>query len=117
MTAKTADGKEVFKDERIYMPIPALMGRSETMGRGPYDKSGMVRDTALPPHKTTVEKFDVNLFNVGEKDGKKTYDAVATDFVVDIELWYQPYGKKDDAGNAVMWNKASKKITLARTIK
>jgi hypothetical protein len=116
VTAKTSDGKEVFKDERIFMPIPALMGRSETMGRGPYDKSGLVRDTSLPPHKTTTEKFDVNLFNVTEKDGKKVYEAVANDFVVDIELWYLPYGKKDDPGNSQLWNKFSKTISLSRTI-
>lgn len=59
MTAKTADGKEIFKTSKIYMPVPQQIGRGDRMGRGPYEKSCIIRDLSLPPHKTIIEKFKI----------------------------------------------------------
>jgi len=114
VTAKTLDGKEIFKDEKIYMPIPQQFGRGDRMGRGPYEKSGLIRETSLHPNKTKVEKFDVPLYIEQKKDGKLVRDPIAHDFNIEVELWYLPYGKKDDPGNSVMWKKYTKQISLAK---
>ena len=45
MTEKDSNGKELFKQSKIYMPIPQQLGRGDKMGRGPYEKSGILRDT------------------------------------------------------------------------
>lgn len=114
MTAKTEDGKEIYKAEKIYMPVPQQFGIGDKMGRGPYEKSGMIRDTSLPPHKTVTEKFEVPLYTEEKADGKIKRNLIADDFVIDVELWYLPYGKKDDPGNSVMWNQFTKKISIGK---
>ncbi len=108
------DGKEIYKKEKIYMPIPQQFGNSDKMGRGPYEKSGFIRDTSLPPMKTVVAQFDIPLYTEVTKEGKTTRALIANDFLVDVELWYLPYGKKDDPGNSVMWNKFTKKISIEK---
>jgi len=70
VTAKTADGKVFYKNEKIYMPVPQQMGRGDKMGRGPYEKSGILRDTSLPPLKTTREKFTIPVYTEATKDDK-----------------------------------------------
>ena len=112
MTAKTEDGKEIFKAEKIYMPVPQQFGIGDKMGRGPYEKSGIIRDSGLPPGKTVTEKFDVPLYTEVQTDGKITRNLIANEFLIDVELWYLPYGKRDDPGNSVMWEKVTKKIGL-----
>lgn len=112
VTAKTSDGKEVYKAEKIYMPVPQQFGIGNKMGRGPYEKSGIVRDSSLPANKTIVEKFELPLYKQETKDGKLVRSPIAGEFDVDVELWYLPYGKKDDPGNSMMWNKFSKKIAF-----
>lgn len=114
MTAKTLDGKVFYKGEKIYMPIPQQFGRGDKMGRGPYEKSGIIRDMSLPPHKTLTEKFYIPVYNESKKDGKLVREIIANDFTVDVELWYLPYGKKDDEGNAQMWKKETRKISIAK---
>jgi hypothetical protein len=114
VTAKTLDGKEVYKTEKIHMPVPQQFGIGEKMGRGPYEKSGILRDTSLPPGKMVVEKFDIPLYKEEKVDGKLVRSPIAYEFDVDVELWYLPYGKKDDPGNAVMWNKFTKRITVPK---
>ena len=112
MTAKTLEGKEIYKTEKIYMPVPQQFGVGDKMGRGPYEKSGMIRDTSLPPHKTVTEQFEVPLYAEVKADGKVKRNLIANDFIIDVELWYLPYGKKDDPGNSVMWNKFTKEIRI-----
>lgn len=114
MTAKTLDGKEIFKTEKIYMPIPQQLGRGDKMGRGPYEKSGLIRETSLHPNKTKVEKFEIPLYVEEQKDGKLVRTPIANDFTIDVELWYLPYGKKDDPGNSIMWKKHTKQISLTK---
>ncbi len=61
VTAKTADGTTVFSKSREYMPIAQRLGRGGRTGRGPYERTGIVEDTALPPNRTVRERFDVVL--------------------------------------------------------
>lgn len=112
MTAKTNDGKVFYSDEKIFMPVPQQMGRGDKMGRGPYEKSALIRDTSLPPLKTVKEQFQIPVYNEITKDGKTVRSIIANEFTVDIELWYLPYGKKEDPGNAQKWFSTSKKLTI-----
>lgn len=114
MTAKTVDGKEIFKTSKIYMPVPQQLGRGDRMGRGPYEKSGIIRDSSLPPYKTIAEKFEIP-FPVEEvKEGGKVIRKVLNhDMTVDIELWYLPFGTKTDS--PFLWRKVTKKIKISKT--
>jgi hypothetical protein len=112
VTAKTKDGKVFYTNEKIFMPIPQQMGRGDKMGRGPYEKSGLIRDTSLPPRKTVKEEFSIPVYTEAMKDGKTTRTIIANDFTVDVELWYLPYGKKDDPGNAQQWFAVSKNLHI-----
>ncbi len=114
VTAKTADGKVFYKNEKIYMPVPQQMGRGDKMGRGPYEKSGILRDTSLPPLKTTREKFTIPVYTEATKDDKLVRTIIANDFTVDVEVWYQPYGKKDDPGNAQKWFAVTKNMHIEK---
>jgi len=78
------------------MPVPQRLARGEKMGRGPYEKSGMVADTALHPGKKYKEHFEI-YYPVQEKlvDGK-TQRSLATDKLkVQVKLRYQPFGPKE----------------------
>lgn len=108
------DGKEFFKTEKIYMPIPQQFGRGDKMGRGPYEKGGLLKDTSLPPLRTVKEVFYIPVYNESTKDGKLVRSIIANEFTVDVELWYLPYGKKDDPGNAVKWHTYSKKVGIEK---
>ncbi len=114
VTAKTKDGKVFYQDQRIYMPIPQQFGTGDKMGRGPYEKSGILRDTSLPPMRTVTEKFYIPVYKESTKDGKMSRDIITSDFTVDVELWYLPYGKKDDEGNAQMWQKITKTLSIEK---
>ena len=41
------------------MPHPARFGVTNQMARGPYEKSGLIRDTSLPPMRTVRERFEI----------------------------------------------------------
>ncbi len=111
MTAKTTDGKEIYNNQKIYMPYPGRMGRGSEMGRGPYEKSGLLRETSLPPMKTTKETFEIPYpFKSYEKDGKKTRDLINDEIVVDIKLWYLPFGEFE--GHEVVFFEEQKKLDL-----
>ena len=112
MTAKTLDDKVFYTNEKIYMPIPQQLGRGQKMGQGPYEKSGLIHDSALPPRKTTKESFMIPVYTESEEEGKLIRTQIAQDFVVEVEIWYLPYGKKDDSGNAQKWFSVTKKLHL-----
>ncbi len=114
MTAKTSDGNVFYTTEKIYMPTPQQFGRGDKMGRGPYEKSGMLRDVSLPPHKTVKEQFSIPVYTDATKDGKLVRTLLANDFTVDVEVWYLPYGKKDDPGNAQKWFAVSKQMHIEK---
>lgn len=74
------------------------------MGRGPYDKSGILVDWALHPLEEKKEEFRIL---VPAKDGKpENYE-----YIVEVELWYFPFGKKDEY--AQLWRKATHKVTFS----
>lgn len=75
VTAKTFDGKEIFKDSRIYMP-QATNSRDEKMVFGAHRKAGYIRDTSLQPFMPKTETFQ---FKVPE--GVRSIDVV-------VELTY-----------------------------
>jgi hypothetical protein len=100
VTAKNSAGKEIFKASKIYMPIPQQLGRGDKMGRGPYEKSGILRDSSLPPNRPVKENFEI------------PYPAGEFDMTVDVELWYLPFGTKSDPDNAFLWQKVTKKASI-----
>lgn len=91
MTAKTKDGKEIFKDSKIYM-TQATNSRGDAMVYGAHFKMGYERDTSLQPGKTKVETFEIKFpFEDVEKEpGKpKVREIKAKEMEVTVELRYQ----------------------------
>jgi len=111
VTGKTKDGEEIFKESKVYMPVPGRMARGDKMGRGPYEKSGILRDTALPPHKEVKESYQIpfpaEYDNQGGKPALKKYERQMT---VDVELWYLPFGSKKD--DPFLFRKVTKEVHL-----
>ena len=95
------------------MPVPQKMGAGDKMGRGPYEKSGMLRDSSLPPNRMVTEKHDIPfpLIEVN-KDGKISKTPKSKEMIINVELWYLPYGNRDDEDNNALFRKFSKKVTL-----
>ena len=112
MTAKDSKGKELFKQSKIYMPIPQQLGRGDKMGRGPYEKSGILRDTSLPPNRPVNESFDIPFpAEITKKDGKDVTTILDYDMTIDVELVYMPFGTRDDS---FTWHKVTKKVSLEK---
>ena len=112
MTAKSSSGKELFKQSKIYMPIPQQLGRGDKMGRGPYEKSGILRDTSLPPNRPVNESFDIRFpTEIVKKDGKDVMTILDYDMTIDVELVYMPFGTRDDS---FTWQKVTKKVSLEK---
>lgn len=93
MIAKTYEGKEVSRQSRIFMPEPAKFGITDQMGRGPYEKSGMIRDTGLPPLRPVRETFEIEFPDADTQQGdrKLTVDTME----VEVRLLYLPFGEID----------------------
>ncbi len=100
MTAKNNSGKEIFKQSKIYMPIPQQLGRGDKMGRGPYEKSGIIRDNGLPPNRPVHENFEI------------PYPAGEYDMTVDVELMYLPFGTVESG--KFSWQKVTKKVSIEK---
>lgn len=60
VTAKTGDGKEIFRDERHYHP-QASTCRDSKMMYGAQWKVQNIRDTSLQPYATKAETFEIKL--------------------------------------------------------
>jgi len=111
VTAKTADNKEVYKSQRIYMPFPGRLGRGKEMGRGPYEKSGLLRETSIPPLARVHETFEITYPFKDVAKGKDTRRELVNDELnVSVVLWYVPFGEFD--GNEVVFFKEEKKLDL-----
>jgi len=111
VTAKTNDGKEIYKEQKIYMPFPGRLGRGEEMGRGPYEKSGLLRETSLPPLRPVKETFEIPFPYVDTtKDGKPYRELAKDEMTVSVKLWYVPFGEFD--GNEVLFFSEDKKLEL-----
>ena len=76
VTAKTLDGKEIYKEERHYQSQSST-SRDTKMIYGAQWKAGFIRDTSLQPFKPKKETFEINL-----PEGVRTVD-------VTVELYYE----------------------------
>jgi hypothetical protein len=113
VTERESKGKELFKQSKIYMPIPQQLGRGDKMGHGPYEKSGMLRDTTLPPNRPVIENFDIPFpAEFTKQDGKNITTILDYDMTITVELMYEPFGIKD--GDTFTWQKVSKKVSIEK---
>jgi hypothetical protein len=97
VTAKSLDGKDLFKDERHYHP-QATNCLNEKMVYGAQNKSSYVRDTSLQPFESKDETFEVKL-----PEGVRTAD-------VTVELNYEI----QVPDNKVLIHKVTRRVTLDR---
>ena len=91
VTAKTKDGKELFRDSKIYMP-QASNSRGDAMVYGAQFKMGFLRDTSLQPLQTKEEKYEITFpyEDVEKEAGKpKVREIKAKEMDVTVELRYQ----------------------------
>ena len=78
------------------MPHPARFGMVDKMGRGPYEKSGMIRDTGLPPLRPVHESFEIPFpFEDVKTGGKLVRNLLNRELEVEIRLLYLPFGEKN----------------------
>ena len=84
------------------MPVPERFARDGVMGRGPYEKSGIVADTALHPLKKTYEHFEL-LFPYEDGDEKTTLD-------LKVQLWYLPYGNMNS--DPFLWKEYTETLDI-----
>jgi hypothetical protein len=107
VTAKNVEGKELYKEQKIYMPFPGRLGRGKEMGRGPYEKSGLLRETSLPPKTRVHETFEITY---PFTDGGTQRELVNDQLQVSVKLWYLPFGEFDSY--AVEWFSEEKALDL-----
>lgn len=98
MTAKSVDGKEIFKDERHYH-TQATNCLNEKMVYGAQNKSSYVRDTSLQPYESKDETFEIRL-----PEGVRTAD-------VTVELNYEIQVPE----NRVPIHKLTRRVSLDRS--
>jgi hypothetical protein len=94
------------------MPIPQQLGKGDRMGRGPYEKSGLIEDTALHPLKT--QYIDYELFfpmKSEEKGGKKVSSIASETMDLEVKLWYLPFGTMDD--DPFLWKEYKKTVKIS----
>lgn len=111
MTAQTSDDEEIYKQQKIYMPFPGRLGRGKEMGRGPYEKSGLLRETSIPPLARVHETFEIVYpFEDKAKDGGSRRELLNDELNVSVVLWYLPFGEFD--GNEVVFFEEEKMLDL-----
>jgi hypothetical protein len=103
----------VFNQEKIYMPVPQQLARGDMMGRGPYEKSGIIEDTGLPPGRPVHERFDIffPMKDVVEK-GKTISKLAAYDLDIEVKLWYLPFGSMNT--DPFLWREFNKKVSISK---
>jgi hypothetical protein len=97
VTAKSVDGKDIFRDERHYHP-QATSCLNEKMVYGAQNKSSYVRDTSLQPFESKDETFEIKL-----PEGVRTAD-------VTVELVYEVQNPEA----RVPIHKVTRRVTLDR---
>ncbi len=112
VTASTPQAKEIYRHSVIYMPHPGRMCRGVEMGRGPYEKCGLVRETGLPPKRTIHQTFEIRFpYQDVIKDGRFVDRILETNRLeVRVRLWYLPFGSFD--GHEVLWFEEKKPLVL-----
>ncbi len=108
MTAKTGDGNEIYQESKTYMPIPQQLGRGKAMGRGPYDKSGLIEETGLPVDRTVTERFDIPVPAGGDDGSGAATAAGPKDVEVGVRLYYLPFGDMD--ASPFLWREVVKTV-------
>ncbi len=106
VAAKTG-GAEVFSRTKTYMPVAQRLGRSDRTGRGPYEKTGIVEDTALPAGRTVRERFDIVL--EPPDPGPGTEKRPPLEVTVNVRLRLSDPGA---AGGGATWFEATKVVKL-----
>ncbi len=104
--AKTADGAEAFSRSKAYMPIAQRLGRGGRTGRGPYERTGIVEDTALPAGRTVRERFDIVL--EPPEPGAGTGNRPPLEVTVSVKLMVVDGGVP--AAGSVTWFDATKVV-------
>ena len=99
----------MFNTEKIYMPVPQQFARGDRMGRGPYEKSGIIEDNGLPPNKRVEERFDIP-YPMEEVDG--TRRPTTYDMDVDVKLWYLPFGTMESS--PYLWREFKRTVSVSR---
>lgn len=84
------------------MPVPQQFARGDVMGRGPYEKSGMVADTALHPGKKEANHYEIYF---PFEDGQKHSELDLT-----VQLWYLPYGSMHS--DPFLWNEYKERVVV-----
>jgi len=103
----------VFNQEKIYMPVPQQLARGDRMGRGPYEKSGLIEDTGLPPGKMVKERFDIMYpLDEVEENGKTVNKPSAYDLDVEVKLWYLPYGSANS--DPFLWREFAQTVSISK---
>jgi len=94
------------------MPIPQQLGRGDRMGRGPYEKSGILQDSALPPLRTVASTYDI-FFPVKEeeRDGETVRSFPSDHLDIVVRLWYLPYGTMDD--DPFLWFEEKRTVKIS----
>lgn len=100
VAAKSDDGSEIFFEEKSYMPIAQNDARGDRMGRGPYEKNGMIVDTSLLPLTTVKERYDIPVSDE-EKEAEVT-----------VRLTYLPFGTLKPSDSPTLWREVVKKVSL-----
>ena len=87
--AKTKDGKEIFRDSKIFM-TQATNSRDDSMIYGPSFKVGYTRDTSLQPLKTREMTYEIQFpYEDTIKEVKKIREIKVKQMDVAVELRYQ----------------------------
>lgn len=95
------------------MPVPQQLGRGDKMGRGPYEKTGMIEDNGLQPAKLTHERFDIMYpMTEVEVDGKKVSQPLNYDLDIEVNLWYLPFGSMK--ADPFLWREFHKTVSISK---
>lgn len=96
------------------MPVPQQLARGDRMGRGPYEKSGLIEDTGLPPGKLVKERFDIMFpLTEVEENGKTVEKPSAFDLDVEVKLIYLPFGTPNS--DPFVWKEFTKTVTISKS--
>jgi len=81
------------------------------MGRGPYEKSGLLRETSLAPLARVHEHFEITYPFAEVTTGDVTQRELTSDELkVTVKLSYLPFGEFDSY--AVTWFEEEKNLDL-----
>lgn len=115
MTAKTKDGKEIFKDSKIYM-TQATNSRGDAMIYGAHFKMGYERDTSLMPLQTKVENYEIKFpyEDVEKEAGKpKVREIKEKEMDVTVVLRYQLDPAPGETGkDSFIFYETTNKVTI-----